>query len=206
MLLSLPAGTKMFQFPAFASASRMPESLPAGCPIRTSAGLSVFAARRSFSQLVTSFFASESLGIPHAPFVIPLFLNFRLCVRHVLSPMVCSCETLLCFYSCLLASDQYRCTGLALPALSLFSESRIRGSQDPPYPVFFPQVRAAGSGLQKGGVPAAPSGTATLLRLSPSHRFRSRARLAATHFKRPRLPWLDGRCVQGPGTYSPRHG
>ena len=68
----------MFQFPAFASASRMPESLPAGCPIRTSAGLSVFAARRSFSQLVTSFFASESLGIPHAPFVIPLFLNFRL--------------------------------------------------------------------------------------------------------------------------------
>jgi len=60
--------------------------------------------------------------------------------------------------------------------------------------------------LQKGGVPAAPSGTATLLRLSPSHRFRSRARLAATHFKRPRLPWLDGRCVQGPGTYSPRHG
>ena len=21
-----------------------------------------------------------------------------------------------------------------------------------------------------------------------------------------RLPWLDGRCVQGPGTYSPRHG
>ena len=38
--------------------------------------------------------------------------------------------------------------------------------------------------LQKGGVPAAPSGTATY----------------------PRLPWLDGRCVQGPGTYSPRHG
>ena len=27
------------------------------------------------------------------------------------------------------------------------------------------------SSLQKGGVPAAPSGTATLLRLSPSHRF-----------------------------------
>ena len=26
------------------------------------------------------------------------------------------------------------------------------------------------SGIQKGGVPAAPSGTATLLRLSPSHR------------------------------------
>ena len=61
-------------------------------------------------------------------------------------------------------------------------------------------------GLQKGGVPAAPSGTATLLRLSPSHRFYPRPILAVTDFRHPRLPWLDGRCVQGPGTYSPRHG
>ena len=60
--------------------------------------------------------------------------------------------------------------------------------------------------LQKGGVPAAPSGTATLLRLSPNHRFRPRPTLAVTDFRRPRLSWLDGRCGQGPGTYSPRHG
>ena len=60
--------------------------------------------------------------------------------------------------------------------------------------------------LQKGGVPAAPSGTATLLRLSPSHRFYLRPLLAVTDFRHSRLPWLDGRCVQGPGTYSPRHG
>ena len=60
--------------------------------------------------------------------------------------------------------------------------------------------------LQKGGVPAAPSGTATLLRLSPSHRFYPRTLLAVTRFRHPRLPWLDGRCVQGPGTYSPRRG
>ena len=63
-----------------------------------------------------------------------------------------------------------------------------------------------GVSLQKGGVPAAPSGTATLLRLSPSHQFYPRARLAVAHFRHPRLPWLDGRCVQGPGTYSPRRG
>jgi len=25
-------------------------------------------------------------------------------------------------------------------------------------------------------------------------------------FERSPLPWLDGRCVQGSGTYSPRHG
>ena len=60
--------------------------------------------------------------------------------------------------------------------------------------------------LQKGDVPAAPSGTATLLRLSPNHQFRPRPLLAVTDFRRPRLSWLDGRCVQGPGTYSPRHG
>ena len=59
--------------------------------------------------------------------------------------------------------------------------------------------------LQKGGVPAAPSGTATLLRLSPNHRFYPRRRLTATDFRYSQLSWLDGRCVQGPGTYSPRH-
>lgn len=57
----------------------------------------------------------------------------------------------------------------------------------------------------KGGIPAAPSGTATLLRLSPSHRFYPRQILAVTDFRYTRLPWLDGRCVQGPGTYSPYH-
>ena len=61
-------------------------------------------------------------------------------------------------------------------------------------------------GLQKGGVPAAPSGTATLLRLSPNYQFRPRPLLSVTDFRHPRLSWLDGRCVQGPGTYSPRHG
>ena len=59
------------------------------------------------------------------------------------------------------------------------------------------------SEVQKGGVPAAPSGTATLLRLSPSHRFNPKQRLTATVFRSSQLPWLDGRCVQGPGTYSP---
>ena len=60
--------------------------------------------------------------------------------------------------------------------------------------------------FQKGDVPAAPSGTATLLRLSPNHQFYPRPTLAVTAFRHPRLSWLDGRCVQGPGTYSPRHG
>ena len=60
----------------------------------------------------------------------------------------------------------------------------------------------------KGGDPAAPSDTATLLRLHPSHRSHLR-RLPPfgqlTGFGCSQLPWCDGRCVQGPGTYSPRH-
>ena len=68
-LFSFPAGTKMFQFPAFASVFdgchpfRM-----TGCPIRKSAHHRLFAPTRGFSQLITSFIASESLGIHHVPF------------------------------------------------------------------------------------------------------------------------------------------
>ena len=49
-----------------------------GCPIRISADRSVCARPRSFSQLITSFIASESLGIPHTPLCSLLyFLSFN---------------------------------------------------------------------------------------------------------------------------------
>ena len=60
----------------------------------------------------------------------------------------------------------------------------------------------------KGGDPAAGSPTATLLRLHPS-RSSDLGRLPPegwlNGFWSNQLPWCDGRCVQGPGTYSPRH-
>ena len=63
---------------------RMTGSLPPGSPIRKSADHRAFAPPRGFSQLVTSFLASESPGIPHAPLLVPLFLyNVRL---HLASP------------------------------------------------------------------------------------------------------------------------
>ena len=68
LLFSLPAGTKMFQFPALASildgwySFRIP-----GCPIRRFTDQGLFAPPRDFSQLITSFIASESQGIRHAP-------------------------------------------------------------------------------------------------------------------------------------------
>ena len=60
---------------------------------------------------------------------------------------------------------------------------------------------------QKGGDPAAPSGTATLLRLHPPYQSYLRQRTPhgyAIGFGYHQLGWCDGRCVQGPGTYSPR--
>src|SRR6201992_1805193 len=61
---------------------------------------------------------------------------------------------------------------------------------------------------KKGGDPAAGSPTATLLRLSPNHGVYLR-RLAPCgcigDFGYPPLSWLDGRCVQGSGTHSPRY-
>ena len=67
-LFSFPAGTKMFQFPALASrnAGWHPVRMP-GCPIRKSADQRPPAPPRGFSQLVTSFLASESLGIRRTP-------------------------------------------------------------------------------------------------------------------------------------------
>ena len=73
----------------------------------------------------------------------------------------------------------------------------------------FQRVAPSTRQLQKGGDPAAGSPTATLLRLRPSHRACLRPLPPCgwdTDFGRSRLPWRDGRCVQGPGTYSPRHG
>ena len=78
-LLSFPPGTKMFQFPGFApSVSLVSGSLPTGFPIRTSAGHRAFAPPRGFSQLVTSFVASESHRHPPCALVrFPYLLSPR---------------------------------------------------------------------------------------------------------------------------------
>ena len=66
---------RCFSSPGSPPHLRMPESLPAGCPIRRSTDQGIFAPPRGFSQLITSFFASESLGILHVPFS-PFFMTF----------------------------------------------------------------------------------------------------------------------------------
>ena len=65
----------MFQFSRFALLQYTFSIL--GFPIRISADHVLFANPRSFSQLITSFVASESLGIPRVPFL-TFFLIYTL--------------------------------------------------------------------------------------------------------------------------------
>ena len=81
-LFSFPAGTKMFQFPALASCyARCHSFRMTGCPIRKSSDQRLFAPTRSLSQLITSFIASESQGIRHAPFFTFLIHSLTLACR-----------------------------------------------------------------------------------------------------------------------------
>ena len=76
LLFSLPMGTKMFQFPTFAHLSMWPAFNRSGFPIRISRDQGLFAPTPGFSQLITSFVASESQGIHRLPF--SYFFAFRL--------------------------------------------------------------------------------------------------------------------------------
>ena len=69
MFLSFPPPTKMFQFRGLASVNGCQVFYLTGCPIQKSSDQFSFANPRGLSQLTTSFFASKSLGIPHAPFI-----------------------------------------------------------------------------------------------------------------------------------------
>ncbi len=61
-----------------------------GCPIRTSTDQFVLADPRGFSQLITSFFASESLGIPRAPLF--TYSTFVVFAYHVCYNFCSTCQ------------------------------------------------------------------------------------------------------------------
>ena len=90
----------MFQFPAFAYRLAVYQLALMGCPIRKSAGHRIFAPYRSFSQLITSFFASESLGIHLSPLLLPASLRLSTGAGYILALLV-SCPNM-SMYSCLL--------------------------------------------------------------------------------------------------------
>src|SRR6476660_4116745 len=75
----------MFQFSGFAHLSMYYVFNIVGCPIQVSPDQFVCADPRRFSQLITPFFASESLGIPHTPlFCLLYFLeHWSLCATNL---------------------------------------------------------------------------------------------------------------------------
>ena len=100
-LFSFPAGTKMFQFPALASCyARCYSFRMTGCPIRKSSDQRLFAPPRSLSQLITSFIASESQGIRHAPFFTFLIHSLTLaCQRDDIYFQLFTTKITVCLYN-----------------------------------------------------------------------------------------------------------
>ena len=100
-LFSFPAGTKMFQFPALASCYAGCHSFRmTGCPIRKSSDQRLFAPTRSLSQLITSFIASESQGIRHAPFFTFLIHSLTLaCQRDDIYFQLFTTKITVCLYN-----------------------------------------------------------------------------------------------------------
>ena len=83
-LISFPPATKMFQFAGFASLHRddrpsVCRVAPFGYPWITGR----LAPPQGFSQLTTPFFASESLGIHHVPFLTSLLPSLAITLRSV---------------------------------------------------------------------------------------------------------------------------
>ncbi len=66
-LISFPAGTKTFQFPAFPDLAVLK-----GSPIRKSLGQPLRAGRQSLSQLATSFFGVENQVLHHIGYFVNL--------------------------------------------------------------------------------------------------------------------------------------
>ena len=126
-LLSLPAGTKMFQFPAFASAFADDGIASAGLPHSDICGSKRIC--RS-PQLFAACHVLLRLREPrHPPCALSrsvnIFLTSRLYDMCLFALWLLVCETLLCFYSCLLTIQNSKCNiqnFKSFPALSLFSE------------------------------------------------------------------------------------
>ena len=133
ILISSPGVLRWFSSPSFASAPyvfrcRMTVSLPPGYPIRLSADRRICAPPRSFSQLVTAFFASLLQGIHHKPFSrLTILLSTRILRLPTHYPVESCCAKLLLQnhrsdfvtpFPCLCQRSNCNCT-----ALWLFSQA-----------------------------------------------------------------------------------
>ena len=127
LLLSLPVGTKMFQFPTFASSFEDEGIAPSGLPHSDICGSRCIC---HSPQLFAACHVLLRLREPrHPPCALSrsvnIFLTSRLNDMCLFALWLLVCETLLCFYSCLLTIQNSKCNiqnFKSFPALSLFSE------------------------------------------------------------------------------------
>ncbi len=91
----------MFQFPALASIIDGCYLFKVtGCPIRRFTDQGLFAPPRDLSQLITSFIASESQGIRHAPFFTFLIHSLTLaCQRDDIYFQLFTTKITVCLYN-----------------------------------------------------------------------------------------------------------
>ena len=99
VLFSLPAGTKMFQFPAFASSASggCPRCTRTGCPIQEPVDLRLLASPHGFSQLAAPFIAF--LSHRHPPCALSCFRPPAL----LRAGAYLGC--FICLFACLLSQD-----------------------------------------------------------------------------------------------------
>ena len=199
----------MFQFTAFALTPGVIclFKLP-GCPIRIPVDQPLPAGPHHVSSLATSFLAIRSLRHPPDALLLRTTIRFSTrCVSYSLILLPPEGGSLI-ITNIILANHVHLSLQVKEQDVRLTqraNRTRSLNKRQHQTLLLFWGTKTRKDRLQKGGVPAAPSGTATLLRLSPSHRVYP-DRNITSHFRSPQFPWLDGRCVQGPGTYSPRHG
>ena len=222
-MISLPPGTEMFQFPGFASGSLLMTGIapgrvaPFGHP-GINACVPLPPAYRSLPRPSSPPCAQASPTRPRSlDYIIGSCPTPLRQAEHARSTSSDSNVALLIAFS---RDDSFPTNHYHYPLSNSVCVAALRGA--PPRVLQSSVIEMARratirwtfdprgiySSLRKGGDPAAGSPTATLLRLRPSHDARLRPlgpfyKGSCADFGRSPLPWRDGRCVQGPGTYSP---
>ena len=115
-----------------------------GYPIRISPDHRLFAPPRSFSQLVTSFFASKSLGIPHTPLLTFLKVFFKpfysvvLCLFQSKYLFHHVKELFGCVFGCGCSVRVFFLSHSPLPSLTNSQSAEIKGFEPSPRVSFSP--------------------------------------------------------------------
>ncbi len=112
---------RWFRSPGLPGAMRRAARRAAGCPIRKSVLTRVFAPGHGLSQLVTSFFASESQGILHVPFSPFRFSFVGSSPFYALRCRLAASQS--CLSYCLATRTTPVCVGIELPAVPPMSLS-----------------------------------------------------------------------------------